>query len=101
MLSNTFSSGFKRPFREKTHDRIFSPLKKENIIEEEKQERRIRRNVEAYRDCIGNMFEEHGKITRVPKITDKPGNSNFKVLAEEAKNNLSDRYYYENNKNQW
>ena len=21
------------------------------------------------------MFEEHGKITRVPKITDKPGNS--------------------------
>ena len=47
------------------------------------------------------MFEEHGKMTRVPKITDKPGNSNFKVLSKEAKNNLTERYYYENSKNQW
>ena len=80
---------------------LYYSFYRKDIFVDRKQERRIRRNVEAYRDCIGNMFEEHGKITRVPKITDKPGNSNFKVLAEEAKNNLSDRYYYENNKNQW
>ena len=87
--------------REKTFDRIFSPIKKENIIEEEKQERRIRRNVNAYRDCIGKMFEEQGKISKMPKISEKPCNSNFQVLSKEAKNNLDERYYYEINKDQW
>jgi hypothetical protein len=47
------------------------------------------------------MFEEQGKISRVPKITDKPGNTNFKTLSKEAKNNINERYYYESNKNQW
>ena len=35
------------------------------------------------------------------KITDKPVNSNYQVLSKEAKNNLTDRYYYEINKDQW
>ena len=47
------------------------------------------------------MFEEQGKSSRVPKISEKPVNSNFNILSKEAKNNLSDRYYYEINKNQW
>ena len=47
------------------------------------------------------MFEEKEKISRVPKITDKPGNTNFKTLSKEAKNNINERYYYESNKNQW
>jgi hypothetical protein len=47
------------------------------------------------------MFEEQGKISRIPKITEKPGNTNFKTLSKEAKNNLNDRYYYEISKNQW
>ena len=100
-MSNTFNSGFKRPFKEKTHDRIFSPVKKGNVIEEEKKERKIRRKVTAYRDCIGKMFEEQGKISKVPKISEKPCNSNFKILSNEAKNNLNERYYYESNKDQW
>ena len=92
--------GIKRPLREKTFDRIFSPIKKGNKINEEK-ERKIRRNVKAYRDCIGKMFEEQGKISRVPKVTAKPCDSNFQILSKEAKNNLSERYYYEINKTQW
>ena len=47
------------------------------------------------------MFEEQGKISRDSKITDKPGNTNFKTLSKEAKNNINERYYYESNKNQW
>ena len=47
------------------------------------------------------MFEEQGKIVRMPKVSDKPCNSNFRVLSEEAKNNVSERYYFEINKNQW
>lgn len=71
------------------------------MIEEEKQERRIRRDYKAYKDSIGKMFEEQGKISRIAKITDKPVNSNYQVLSNEAKNNLTDRYYYEINKDQW
>ena len=100
-MSSTFQSGFKRPLREKTYDRIFSPIKKGSIIEEEKEEKKIRRNNKAYRDCIGKMFEEQGKISKIPKISEKPCNSNFKILSNEAKNNLTDRYYSEINKDQW
>ncbi len=99
-MNSTYSTGFKRPFREKTFDRIFSPVKI-NKIEEEKVERKIRRNNDAYRDCIGKMFEEQGKISKMPKISEKPCNSNFQVLSKEAKNNLGERYYYEINKDQW
>ena len=99
-MNSTYSTGFKRPFREKTFDRIFSPVKI-NKIEEEKVERKIRRNNDAYRDCIGKMFEEQGKISKMPKISEKPCNSNFQVLYTEAKNNLDERYYYEINKDQW
>ena len=101
LLSSTFNSGFKRPFREKTFNRIFSPINKGNGIGEEKQESRIRRDYKAYKDSIGKMFEEQGKISKIAKITDKPINSNYQVLSKEAKNNLTDRYYYEINKDQW
>ena len=47
------------------------------------------------------MFEEQGKISRVPKIAEKPVNDNFRVLSSEAKKNLAERYYYENNLDQW
>jgi len=47
------------------------------------------------------MFEEQGKICKMPKISEKPCNSNFQALSKEAKNNLDERYYYENNKDQW
>ena len=47
------------------------------------------------------MFEEQGKISKMPKISEKPCNSNFQVLSKEAKNNLAERYYYEINKDQW
>ena len=47
------------------------------------------------------MFEEQGKISRIAKITDKPVNSNYQILSKEAKNNLTERYYYEINKDQW
>jgi hypothetical protein len=101
-MINSFNSGFKRPKREKTHDRIFSPINKGNQLDnEEKKERKIIRNSNTYKDCLGKMFEEQGKIVRMPKVSDKPCNSNFRVLSEEAKNNVSERYYFEINKNQW
>ena len=41
-MVNSFNSGFKRPKREKTHDRIFSPINKGNQLDnEEKKERKI------------------------------------------------------------
>ena len=100
LLSKTLNPGFKLLFKEKTFDRIFSPIKKGEKINYEK-EKKIRRNVKAYRDCIGKMFEEQGKISKIPKVTEKPCNTDFQVFSKEAKNNLSDRYYYEINKNQW
>ena len=34
---------------------------------------KIRRNNKAYRDTIGNMFVEQGKISKIPQITEKKG----------------------------
>ena len=103
-FSQTFSNGFKRPLPTKTYDRIFNTEKKarEFNLEQEKKKGYIRRNNKAYRDCIGNMFEEQGKITKkMPIIAEKPCNDNFRVLSAEAKKNMVDRYYYDNNLNQW
>ena len=102
-MARTFSGYFKRPVAEKTYDRIFNAEKKEKDfnLEQEQRKGKIRRNNKAYRDCIGKMFEEQGKISKIPKISEKPCNSNFKILSNEAKNNLTDRYYYEINKDQW
>lgn len=67
----------------------------------ENKKGRIRRNNKAYRDSIGDMFVEQGKISRVPKITEKPCNDNFRLLSSEAKKNLDERYYYDSQMNQW
>ena len=47
------------------------------------------------------MFEEQGKISRIPKIAEKPCNDNFQILSSEAKKNYTDRYYYDNYSNQF
>lgn len=47
------------------------------------------------------MFEEQGKISRVQKVVETPVKDNFRVFSSEAKKNLTDRYYYENNLDQW
>ena len=47
------------------------------------------------------MFEEQGKISRVPKIVEKPDKDDYRLFASEAKKNLVDRYYYEKNLDQW
>lgn len=102
-FSHTYINGFKRPLPEKTYDRIFNADKKakEFNTEQEKKTGYIRRNNKAYRDSIGKMFEEQGKISRMPKISEKPCNDNFKILSSEAKKNMAERYYYDNNLNQW
>ena len=102
-MARTFSGYFKRPVAEKKYDRIFNAEKKEKDfnLEQEQRKGKIRRNNKAYRDCIGNMFEEQGKIARIPKIAEKPVNDDFRVLSSEAKKNFGERYYYENNLDQW
>lgn len=102
-LIKTYSGGFKRPLPPKTYDRIFNAEKKakEFYADQEMKKGKIRRNNKAYRDCIGNMFDEQGKIMRMPIITEKPCNDNYKVMSTEAKNNLTERYYYEMNTDQW
>ena len=102
-MNNTFTGGIKRPLAEKTFDRIFNEDKKvrQYNFEQERKKGQIRRNNKAYRDTIGKMFEEQGKICRVSNVTGKPCNDNFKILSYEAKKNLIDRYYYDNNRNQW
>ena len=47
------------------------------------------------------MFEEQGKISRIPHIAEKPCNNYFKILSSEAKKNVAERYYYDSNLNQW
>ena len=47
------------------------------------------------------MFEEQGKISRIPKVAEKACNDNYRVLSNEAKKNLTERYYYDNYMNQW
>ncbi len=47
------------------------------------------------------MFNEQGKLAKQQKISEKPCNDNYKVLSNEAKKNLTERYYYDNNTNQW
>ena len=103
MLSNTYNNGFKRPVPEKTYYRIFNADKKvrDYNIEQERKKGYIRRNNKPYRDSIGKMFEEQGKISRMPQIAEKPCNDNYRILSSEAKKNLAERYYYDNNLNQW
>ena len=101
VLSKTCNNGFKRPLREKTHNTIFNIGNKEQKNEEEKVTKSIKRKTDIYRDSIGKMFEEQGKISKIPKVSEKPCNSNYQILSKEAKNNLGERYYYESNKNQW
>lgn len=99
----TYSGGFKRPLPPKTYDRIFNAEKKAREFNAEQQLKKgkIRRNNKAYTDTIGSMFVEQGKISRIPNITEKPCKDNYKVLSSEAKKNISERYYYDNNTNQW
>ena len=87
----------------KTYDRIFNAEKKQKDfnLEQESRKGRIRRNNKLYRDSIGKMFEEQGKLAKDVKISEKPCNDNFRVLSSEAKKNLAERYYYENNLDQW
>ena len=102
-MNNTYTGGFKRPLPEKTYDRIFNADKKvrQYNYEQEMKKGQIRRNNKVYRDSIGKIFEEQGKISKAPNITEKPCNDNFNILSSEAKKNLTDRYYYDNNLNQW
>ena len=102
-MNNTYAGGSKRPLPEKTYDRIFNADKKarQYNLGLEMKKGQIRRNNKAYRDSIGKMFEEQGKISKAPNITEKPCNDNFKILSFEAKKNITDRYYYDNNLNQW
>ena len=86
-MSHTYSGGFKRPVPEKTYDRIFNADKKARDFnaEQERKKGYIRRNNQAYRDSNGKMFAEQEKISRIPKIAEKPCNDNFRVLSSEAR----------------
>ncbi len=91
----TFTGGFQRPAPPDTHQRIFSNDKlepKQKIPE---------RNTNTYKDCIGNMLKEQGKIARIPKVSGKPCNDDFNIFSSEAKKNCGERYYYEQNLSQW
>lgn len=101
--NNVDISYARRNYPEKTYDRIFNSDKKERQfnIEQEKRKGVIRRDNKPYRDSIGKMFEEQGKISRIPKIAEKPCNDNFQILSSEAKKNYIDRYYYDNYSNQF
>ena len=103
ILNNTYSGGFQRPLPEKTYDRIFNTDKKirQYNIEQENKKGQIRRNNKAYRDSIGRMFEEQGKLAKAQNISEKPCKDNYKILSSEAKKNVTERYYYDNNLNQW
>jgi hypothetical protein len=102
-LNNTYSGGFQRPLPEKTYDRIFNADKKirQYNIEQENKKGQIRRNNKAYRDSIGRMFEEQGKLAKAQNISEKPCKDNYKILSSEAKKNVTERYYFDNNLNQW
>ena len=101
--NNVDISYARRNYPEKTYDRIFNSDKKERQfnIEQEKRKGVIRRDNKPYRDSIGKMFEEQGKISRIPKIAEKPCNDNFQILSSEAKKNYIDRYCCDNCSNQF
>jgi len=103
IFNHTFNKGFNKPLPKNTYDRIFNTARKQRefYIEQEKKKGAIRRNNKAYRDAIGNMFEEQGKISKTQIISEKPCNDNYKLLSSEAKRNLTERYYYDNSANQW
>lgn len=81
-------------FNEETKAKEFKKGEKPNLC-------RIRRNEFAYNDHIGGLFENQGKISKIPEVTGKPCKSDFKVLSAEANKNLNERYFYDNNLNQW
>lgn len=60
-----------------------------------------RKNKNAYIDSIGGLFESQGKLTKIKPITEKPCNHDYDILSSEAKKNLSERYFYDQNTNQW
>ncbi len=91
---------YKRPLAPKTYDRIFNAEKKAKEYNNELKQRRIRRS-NTYRDCIGKIFEEQGKVTKQQNIAEKPCNDNFRILSAEAKKNRYHKCYYDKNKKQW
>ena len=100
--SYTYSNGFHRPVPEKTYDRIFNEEKKLKAFNEENAKRAERpRNNKCYQDHVGGIFENLGKNTNMQKVTGKPCNGNFNELSSQAKKNFAERYYFDNNANQW
>ena len=102
-MNNTFSGKFQRLIPEKTYDRIFNADNKirQYRIEEEKKRGKIRRNNKPYKDSIGKMLEEQGKLSKTQTISEKPCNDNYYILSSEAKKNVTERYYYDNNLKKW
>ena len=99
--SYTYSNGFHRPVPEKTYDRIFNEEKKLKAYNEERAKEKVRKENKCYKDNIGGIFESLGKNTNMQKVAGKPCNGNFNELSSEAKRNYAERYYFDNNANQW
>ena len=78
-----------------TKDRIFLHQKKE-----EKNFKKIRTyNNNIYNDHLTEINEKN--YDKIKKLESKPCNNDFQKVAEEAKNNLDKRYYFENTTSFW
>ena len=91
-----------RPLSEKnsSYEKIFHPS---NLLTEQNEiltrnKRHFDKYKKAYTDSVTNIFQS--KIyanSKEPKICSKPNKGDFESLSKAAKNNLSERYYFDNN----
>ena len=96
-----------RPISEKktSYERIFNPSKlSEKNFDKNFQNRNNHFNKykKAYTDSVTDIFQS--KIyanSKEPKICSKPNKGDFESLSQAAKNNLSERYYFDNNFSQF
>ena len=79
---------FRKVKKISTYDRIFSPNgPRINKIKK-------KRDKKNYKDSIGKILEEQGKISCKP-VSGKINNDDFHILSLEAKKNFNERYYIE------
>jgi len=92
-----------RKQEENTRDRLFpkeikeykyKEIKKQNFDSERGYKNR---NV----DHLTDMFSYKHKGDKMQKMTTKPCNNDYKAVSDEAKKNVSVRYYFENNISNW
>lgn len=94
--------GHYRHNSETTYERIFTVGNKEDYIE--KKNKNLYKPQKFYKitsDSVGDLFKTKQNEKQLEEnIAIKPNNYSFRSLSDQARINLNEKYYYDNNESQ-